>query len=148
MVRRKVIRLSAAVVVIFAPVCAHAGDSSSAARGRKLLHPSSAGFGKMTDLSFSKSDAASPLLQRSASHGHVEVMVVHGQPQFSAAPLPDDDIQAPTEGESEEAGLRPDFFHRDAHQVGEALANGAGVNSQRAGHGSVSAGVALAVPME
>ncbi|MCQ9154644.1 hypothetical protein [Acidomonas methanolica] len=102
----------------------------------------------MTDLSFSKSDSASPLLQRSASHGHVEVMEVHGQPQFSAAPLPDDDIEAPAEGQSEEAGLRPDFFHRDAHQVGEALANGAGVNSQRAGHGSVSAGVALAVPME
>lgn len=67
---------------------------------------------------------------------------------FTEAPLPDDDLDAPKErGNDGDATLRPDFFQRNHHQVGDALAGGAGANDQRRGHGSMAAGVAVAIPM-
>lgn len=68
---------------------------------------------------------------------------------FTEAPLPDDDLDAPKErGNDGDATLRPDFFQRNHHQVGDALAGGAGANDQRRGHGSMAAGVAVAIPMD
>lgn len=68
---------------------------------------------------------------------------------FTDAPLPDDDLDAPKDrGSDDNATLRPDFFQRNHHRVGDALSGGAGANDQRRGHGSMAAGVAVAIPMD
>ncbi|WP_025885285.1 hypothetical protein [Asaia prunellae] len=68
---------------------------------------------------------------------------------FTQAPLPDDEVEAPRMPNTDrDTSLKADFFQRNHHQVGDALAGGAAVNDQRRGHGSMAAGLAVAIPLD
>lgn len=75
-----------------------------------------------------------------------EAVNVRGQGRFIAAPLPDEDIAAPTEQESDEPELRPNFFQQQVGQASDANVHDRASQSRK-GHGNMSAGLALAIPL-
>ncbi|WP_139064454.1 hypothetical protein [Gluconobacter morbifer] len=80
------------------------------------------------------------LLRAASTH------VTQASSSFGTAPLPDEDIQAPTESTPDTAHFRPDFFHRLDGSFGDGEESDH-ANQQRRGHGSASCGLALAVPL-
>lgn len=127
---------------------AQAAENSPSTRNTAIRHTSPASFGLDTASSFSlePAPAKEPLIRQASLT--VKAPIAASKDGFSQAPLPDDELEAPSSRNSDDdARLRADFFQRNHHQVGDALAGGAGANDQRRGHGSMAAGVALAIPM-
>jgi len=75
-----------------------------------------------------------------------EAVNVRGQGRFIAAPVPDEDIAAPTKQESDEPELRPNFFQQQVGQASDANVHDRASQSRK-GHGNMSAGLALAIPL-
>lgn len=107
-------------------------------------------FGKISNFSLeTNSTEPPPLIRNAVIAEKAPVVPASAQARFSAAPLPDDDMEEPQSAQDYHAtSVRPDFFRRNAHQVGDALAGGAADNEQRRGHGSMAGGLSVAVPMD
>jgi len=105
------------------------------------------GLNTVSAFSLEPETADAPLIRQASLTVRAQAPASHDG--FTEAPLPDDSLDAPKErGGDDDTKLRPDFFQRNHHQVGDALAGGAGANDQRRGHGSMAAGVAVAIPMD
>ncbi|GAB6853139.1 hypothetical protein [Asaia astilbis] len=130
---------------------AHASDANASMHGvspaTSHRSASSAALKSASSFSLEPVTAEEPLIKQASLT--VKAPSAISKDGFSQAPLPDDDVEAPrARGAEDDASLRADFFQRNHHQVGDALAGGAAVNDQRRGHGSMAAGVAVAIPMD
>ncbi|GBQ88008.1 hypothetical protein [Asaia krungthepensis] len=104
-------------------------------------------LGSVSSFSLEPVATAEPLIRQASLTVKASAPSTHNG--FSEAPLPDDDMDAPKErGNGDDATLKADFFQRNHHQVGDALSGGAAANDQRRGHGSMAAGVAVAIPID
>ncbi|WP_148505765.1 hypothetical protein [Tanticharoenia sakaeratensis] len=102
------------------------------------------GFDHLTALALPPAEASTPTVT-AVRDQQIEVI---GKGHFTDAPLPDDDDGGPQEQKDlTSPSIEPSFFHRDPHQVGDALAGGSAANQQRRGHGQAAAGLALAIPL-
>lgn len=127
---------------------AQAADNTTASRGTTVRHspPASSSLNATSSFSLEPTSAEEPLIRQASLT--VRAPASASKDGFTQAPLPNDDFEAPKSRNSDDdASLRADFFQRNHHQVGDALAGGAGANDQRRGHGSMAAGVAVAIPM-
>jgi len=107
---------------------------------------SGAGLGAVSSFSLDPVTTTEPLIRQASLT--VKAPITSAANGFSEAPLPDEDMDAPKEhGGNDDATLKADFFQRNHHQVGDALSGGAAANDQRRGHGSMAAGVAVAIPL-
>lgn len=140
------------IICAAAMPCAHAQNDSASGTAPPPAHPirnagAHTGLKSVSAFSLDPVTADEPLIRQASLT--VKARKPARQDGFSDAPLPDDDLAAPKErGGEDDARLRADFFHRDHHQVGDALAGGAGANDQRRGHGSMAAGLAVAIPLD
>lgn len=139
--------LSLALLASIGLNTAYASDNTTATRGTSRHTPSaSSGLDATSSYSLEPTTGEEPLIRQASLT--VRAPVSTRKDGFTQAPLPDDDLEAPKSRNSDDdASLRADFFQRNHHQVGDALTGGAGANDQRRGHGSMAAGVAVAIPM-
>ncbi|CAI9119585.1 hypothetical protein [Brytella acorum] len=113
-------------------------------------HPSSSAFSTIVADGSSnlKTDTAgiTSLSTDLVAHSDARAVAASG-PTYTDAPVPDEDVTEPLVISDPSTHVRPDFFHRDSHQINAAQDESTSVNEHRRGHGSAAAGLALAVPL-
>ncbi|GBQ09496.1 hypothetical protein [Swaminathania salitolerans] len=136
-------RLGPALIVgLTLPLALHGADAATPQHDA-----AKSGFSSAAPYTLTPRDAVEPLIRQATLRATARAVTAPGA--FTDAPLPDDEIDAPRERVSDNAAqIRPDFFRRNHHVVGDALSGGAAVNDQRRGHGSMAAGLAVAIPMD